>query len=365
MRAVVALQADHRLHAEFLLEAHQVARERPAKAVDRLVVVAHAKEEGPGFARDRIGGEALQPAVLQRVRVLEFVDQHVPEARAVMRPQRLVAREQLVAAQEQLGEIHHPLALALRLVLLPQRQKPLGAARLGRHLVRAQPLLLVRVDEGKQLAWRRRLLGDIEPLEQALDGRELVGRIQDLEHLRQARGLVMDAQQAVRQRMEGPHPHAAQARAQRFGQEPRQARGHLARRLVGEGHRHDLVRPRLARLQQPGDAAREHPRFSRASTGQDEGVLRRQGHRRALFWIESLQDLVHRASSGSVPAFSPGPDCNLPRRRTAAGNFCCIATSDKASRRKTRLKFGRPWMQDVARVQQKVSRTCIFPPGSR
>jgi hypothetical protein len=31
-------------------------------------------------------------------------------------------------------------------------------------------------------------------------------------------------------------------------------------------------------------------------------MLRRQGHRRALFRIESLQDFVHRPSSGFVPA---------------------------------------------------------------
>jgi len=45
---------------------------------------------------------------LQRVGILEFVDEDVLEARLVMIPERLVARQQFVAAQQQLGEITTP-----------------------------------------------------------------------------------------------------------------------------------------------------------------------------------------------------------------------------------------------------------------
>ena len=76
-----------------------------AEGVDRLVVVADA--EIPGAA----GCEELEPAVLQAVGVLELVDQDVLEALAVVAAQDLVAPEQLIAAQQQLGEVHHSLSL--------------------------------------------------------------------------------------------------------------------------------------------------------------------------------------------------------------------------------------------------------------
>ena len=84
----------------------------PRKRVDRLIVVADRETSTP-FA---VPGEQLQPAVLQAVGVLELVHQDVAEARAVVLAQDLVARQQLEAAQQQLGEIDHALALALLVV---------------------------------------------------------------------------------------------------------------------------------------------------------------------------------------------------------------------------------------------------------
>ena len=98
------------LDAELALEVGHVADVGAAEGVDRLVVVADRE--------DRVvrPGEQLQPAVLQPVGVLELVDQDVAEAPLVVLAQDLVARQQLVAAQQQLGEIDHAFALALLVV---------------------------------------------------------------------------------------------------------------------------------------------------------------------------------------------------------------------------------------------------------
>ena len=87
-------------------------------------------------------GEQLEPPVLQHVGVLELVDQQVREAPPVVLAQALVRVQQLVAAQQQLGEVDDAFALARRLVQrevldLPARE---FVARLD--LVGAQAVLL-------------------------------------------------------------------------------------------------------------------------------------------------------------------------------------------------------------------------------
>ena len=55
--------------------------------------------------------EQLQPPVLEAVGVLELIDQDVLEALAVVAAQDLVAPEQLIAAEQELREVHHSLSL--------------------------------------------------------------------------------------------------------------------------------------------------------------------------------------------------------------------------------------------------------------
>ena len=73
-RAVIALQADDRRAGKIVLEAQDVVDLGAAPAVDRLVVVADAAEV---LARLR---EQPQPEILRDVGVLVLVDQHVAEA---------------------------------------------------------------------------------------------------------------------------------------------------------------------------------------------------------------------------------------------------------------------------------------------
>ena len=106
--------------------------------------------------------------------------------------------------------------------------------------------------------------------------------VQNLKTLRQVGGLGVGAQKPVAQAVEGSDPHAAHIERQ-HGRQPRH---HLARRLVGEGHRQHATRRDLAGLQQPGNARGQHPGLARAGPGQDQRVLGRQRHGRALLGVQ-------------------------------------------------------------------------------
>ena len=163
VRAVVLLQLDDVLNVKIAQQLLHVADIRAAKRIDRLVVVAHRKQ------RVVLSRQQLQPTVLQRVGVLELVHQNVLETLLVMLAQRRIALQQFVAAQQQLGKIHHPFALALRIVLGENLHLAPRVRIVGLHFMRAQPLLFAGADEALHLARRIFLVVDIHRLHQALD----------------------------------------------------------------------------------------------------------------------------------------------------------------------------------------------------
>ncbi len=293
VRAIVLLELDeaHRLVGcrEVALEVLHVRDVGAAEGVDRLVVVADGEHRG---ARP---GEQPQPAVLQHVGVLELVDQKVREAAPVVLADRVVLREELEAAQQQLREVDHALALAHGLV--EREVLDLRALEVVPRLDRVRPesRLLAVGDEVLELARRIALLVEAVGAVEALDQRELVGRVHDLEQLRQVRVAVVRPQHPVAQPVEGAHPHAA--RAHRC--EHRQAREHLPRRLVGEGYGEDGERARLPRRDQPGDARGQHARLAASRPGEDQrrGVRERDGL--VLPGIEVGEELGHGAGRGA------------------------------------------------------------------
>ena len=287
VRTVVLLQPDDVVATIVALEFAHVADLGTTEAVNRLVVVTDGKHLGAA------AGQQLQPGVLQAVGVLELINQDMAEALLVVRAQRLVALQQLVAAQQQFGKITHALAVALRLVLGVDIDALLRVVVVHLGLRGADALLLVGIDEMAQLARRVFLVVDIQVLQQALDHRQLVGGIEDLEALRQPDLAVVGPQQAVAQPVKGADPHAADVdRHQR-----RQPRCHFLGRLVGKCHRQHPVRPDLAGGNQPGNAGGQHPRLAAACTGKNQGVHGGQRHglqlRRIEFGEEIRHELIH------------------------------------------------------------------------
>ena len=109
---------------------------RAAEGVDRLIVVADRENRGVRAC------EQLQPLVLQHVGVLEFVDQDVREAAPIVLAQRIVARQELVGSQQELGEVDHPFALARLLVQSVMFDLPAAEIVECLDLVRTQAFLL-------------------------------------------------------------------------------------------------------------------------------------------------------------------------------------------------------------------------------
>ncbi len=285
-RAVVLLELDQILHAELAFEVRHVADVRAAEGVDRLVVVADRENGVPALP-----GQLLEPRVLQLVRVLELVDQDVAEAVLVVLPQDLVAVEQLVAAQQQLGEVDHALAIALCVVECVELDEAAVVVVVDLDVLRPQARLLRTVDEQLQIARRIALVVDVVRLQQPLDRAQLVSRVEDLEGGRQAGIAVMRAQHPVAQAVKGADPHAAHVDRQHGG-EPRQ---HFLRGLVGEGDRQHALRRDLSGLDQPRDAGRQHARLAAAGTGEDQGGLVGEGDRSELLLVQIGQQIHERS----------------------------------------------------------------------
>ncbi len=290
MRAVVPLQADDVLDAEIALEFGHVADVRPAKPVNGLIVIADCKHD---VFRP---GEQLQPAVLEPVGVLELVHQDVPEAVPVVLAQDLVPGKELEGAQQQLSEVHRALALALLVVGGVDLGVTAGDFVPDLDVSRAPALLFLCVDEILRFPRWESVLVDAERLQHALHRGVLVLGIEDLKELRQAGVAVVRAQQAVAQAVKGADPHAAGADRQHR----RDAREHLACRLVGEGHGENAARAHVPGLDQPGDASSENARLPRAGASEDQRRLVGKGDCGELLGIEVFEERHRTGAKGVI-----------------------------------------------------------------
>jgi hypothetical protein len=261
-----------------------------APTVDRLVVVADHEHA------TRVPGEQAHESVLDRVGVLEFVDQQFAEALAVMRQQRTVVAQQFVRAQQQFGEVDQPGAVAAFLVQGVRAAHDVGP-RIGAGLqvLRTPAFVLLRIDPPCDLPRREACFVQFQLLHDALDQTQLVVAVQHLEPFGQLRVLPVQAQQAMRQAVEGADPHArapaATARCSALG-----ARAHLAGGLVGERHRKDAVRRHAVHLVEPGDAVGEHAGLAGTGAGEDQVVTGRCGDGLALRRIQRVEQVrnIHR-----------------------------------------------------------------------
>ncbi|MNS99302.1 hypothetical protein D3C72_1337010 [compost metagenome] len=200
---------------------------------------------------------------------------------------------QLMGAQQQLGKIYQPGAIAGFLIGLVDTQPGcLHRIIIGLDVLRAQALIFFAVDVPHRLTRGPLFLVDIQRLDDAFEQAELVVAVEDLEILRQIGIHVMCAQQPVSQPVEGADPHATLTGANQMFDTV----AHFRRGFVGERHRHDRIRRTVLYRQQPGDAVHQHPGFTAARAGQYQQVATWRRHGFALFFIQAVEQIgnVHR-----------------------------------------------------------------------
>ena len=100
------------------------------------------------------------------------------------------------------------------------------------------PFILVSVDKPLHLPWREMGFIEFQRPDGALDQAELIVRIQNLEGLRQTSLFPVGAQKPMGDAMKSADPHGPE----RHAKQVLDPLAHLARSLVGEGHRHDAER---------------------------------------------------------------------------------------------------------------------------
>jgi hypothetical protein len=200
------------------------------------------------------------------------------------RPRFVVPVEELHGSLEQVLEVEQPV-LGLPLLVLAEH----AAHQVGRHgrLVLPEPVV-VRVGREppvlRPLDFRREVAG----------GPEAVGagqRVADPAQEHRLRGedpariSLEAAEQCECRRVEGRRAHALDA-------ERTQPRAQLARRLLGECHRQDVLRRECAARDLPGDATRDRRRLARAGPGQDAQWSARALHGGALLRVQAVEDLL-------------------------------------------------------------------------
>jgi hypothetical protein len=262
-RAVILFEADDRRAGEVLVEAEYVRHLRPAPRIDRLIVVADAGDIAPLLR------EQPQPQILRDVGVLILIDEDVFEAPLIVRQHVGVAEKDRQHVKQQVAEIGGVQGLQAllisriqcdRLVLVP-------ALFACRDLRRGPAAVLPPVDQRCQPLRRPALLVDVSLGEHLLEQPQLVVGVEDREVAFEPDQSGVPPQHPRRDRMEGAEElHALRGAAE----EQRHPVLHLARRLVGEGNREDLRRPRPPGEDDVRKAAGQRARLARPRAREEQ-----------------------------------------------------------------------------------------------
>ena len=202
------------------------------------------------------------------VRVLVLVDEDVAERVLPVGERVGEALEHLDGEHQHVVEVDGVRADQPLLVALVDLGDRLVVERgdAAHVLVRADQLVLRIRDLAVDAARREPLRVDAEVLEARLDDPDLVGLVVDREARAVAEPLRLAAQHATAGGVEGEDP----GRARLTTEHPLEPLAHLARRLVRERDREDLVRLHAVRADQVGDPVGQHARLAGARAGDDE-----------------------------------------------------------------------------------------------
>ena len=113
------------------------------------------------------------------------------KTRAVVQTNGIVIAQQFIRTQHQLAKVNHTFALALVFVELVNFNFAARFIVSHVNIFRSQAILFAARNEPLQLFGWKTLIVDMVLFAQALDGRQLVLGVQNLERLRQVGHLVM------------------------------------------------------------------------------------------------------------------------------------------------------------------------------
>ena len=240
--AVVLLEADGARVFVLLFEIEDVLDRRAAELVDALVIVPDDADVAPAI------GKQGRELILEIVRVLILVDEHIAEAALPMLAHVRMLIEQAHGVVDQVVKVHRPggkQALPVGLVYLADAD----IARVVRGLCARKVLLgrdagiLGAADLREHGAVRKRLFIEVHLLDDALDDRQTVRRVIDREAVGIAELVRVPPQDAHARGVEGRSPDICRGLRT---EHPLNALLELIRRLVREGDGDDA--PRLDRL---------------------------------------------------------------------------------------------------------------------
>ncbi len=223
------------------------------------------------------------------VGVLVLVDEDVPESPLVERRDARESPEQVDGLRDEIVEVEGVGTGELARVTAEDLDEDglcgVGEVGVPRIALDILQLVLGLRDAAGDLAHGEAVGVGVEVLDDALEEGARVGGVVDREAPGVAEALRLSAQDAHARRVEGRDPHALG----RLPDERLDAIPHLSGGLVGEGDREDLARPGVARLDEVGDAPREHARLARSCPGDDEKGLSPIDDGLALRRVEALE----------------------------------------------------------------------------
>ncbi len=288
-RAVVLLEQEDLSVRVVLLEAAHVANVGAAPTVDRLIGIADRVQVG------LIPCQVPQPLILDRVGVLELVDEQVREAAPVGEAHVLMVAQQAHGAQEQVVEVEGVVLQQQLLVALIGALGHFTDVAAGGEVLRFDQLVLGPRDQRQHLARGDLLRVEVHLLEALADERELVGVVEDDEVAAKGEPFRLAAQHAGAQGVEGAQ--ADRLASGRRSDQNLEPGAHGTGGLVGERHCHDLGRGDVEILHQIGNPVCEDARLSGPGSGKDENRPGRRGDRLALLGIQSFEQVHGRMDS--------------------------------------------------------------------
>ena len=222
--------------------------------------------------------------------VLVLVDQDVPEAALIQRGHLGEGSKEVHRLPDEVIEVERVRPSELSRVLAEDLDEntlsgviEVDAAGVALHILK---LVLEFRDASLSRTDGESIGIGVELFDDALEQCTAIGGVVDREVLGETEHLGLTTKDPHTRRVKSADPHPLGGSAD----QALDTLAHLGGRLVGEGDRENLARPRLPTLEQAGDPSGQHARLTGAGTGHDEQCGPPIQNRLTLLRIESIEE---------------------------------------------------------------------------